>query len=104
MFFACKKDAKPNTGNLIVTGVLTYSNPAIDGIGLTYTTHNGESLLFKNEIPAGIAPDIYYKDFLGIPTILTFLDTGEKGCTAGLIPCDEQTKLRIVDVIKLEKQ
>ena len=87
-----------------MAGVLTYSEPALDGAGLTYTTSGGEILLFKNEIPGGIAPNIYYKDLLGVPTILTFQDTGELGCTAGMIPCDEQKKLRVVDVVNLVKE
>jgi hypothetical protein len=104
LIFSCKKEAKPNNNNEVVTGILTYSNPAIDGQGLIYTTDKGELLLFKNEIPNNITPDTYYKNFLGLHTILTFQDTGDKGCTSGLIPCDEQTKLRIVNMIKLENQ
>jgi hypothetical protein len=104
LIFSCKKEAKPNNNNEVATGILRYSSPAIDGEGLVYATDSGELLLFKNEIPNNIAPDIYYKDYLGIHTILTFQDTGEKGCTTGLIPCDDQTKHRIVNEVSLVKQ
>jgi hypothetical protein len=103
LIFSCKKEAKPDN-NEVTTGILSYSSPAIDGQGLIYTTDKGELLLFDNIIPGNIAPDTYYKDFLGIHTILTFQDTGEKGCLSGLVPCDDQTKLRIVNEISLMKQ
>ncbi len=104
LFLSCKKDSNSTTGNQVVTGILTYSSPAGDGAGLVYTTNSGELLLFNNEIPDTVRPDVYYQDFLDIPTVLTFQDTGELGCTSGMLPCYEQKKIRIVHEIKIEKR
>ena len=88
----------------VISGTLYYSDPAVDGGGLIYGTDDKESILFKNEFSDYYTEYLYYKDFVGIHSRLTYRDTGETGCTLGMVPCAEQHKLRIFQVLKLERQ
>ena len=90
-------------GSELTTGTLYYSDPAVDGAGLFYQTDKGENLLFKNEFSDDHTQYLHYKDLVGLHSRLTFSDTGESGCTRGMIPCPQQTPLRIVKELKLEK-
>jgi hypothetical protein len=85
-----------------ISGVLHYSDPAVDGAGLTYVTDKGETLLFENEFSDQHSQYLKYKNFIDIHSSLTYQDSGTTGCPASMIPdyC-LQHPMRIVAVIKL---
>src|SRR5450755_1717583 len=103
--FACKKDNTLPAGSQTITGVLHFSDPAVDGSGLTFIADNGETLLFKNEFPDYQTQYVYYKNSVGVESRLTFSDTGTTGCPFSMNP-DYCTlhPLRVVQVLKLEKE
>jgi hypothetical protein len=104
LFFSCKKESKPPAGSQVVSGTLYYSDPAVDGAGLFYETDSEENLIFKEDTSDIYSQYIKYKNFVGIHSRLTFTDTGETGCLSGMIPGPCSHPLRIVKVVKLEKQ
>jgi hypothetical protein len=101
--FSCTKDHKPTTSQSI-TGTLRYSSPVADGIGLYYVTDENEALLFKNEFSDFNTQYQHYIDFVDVHSRLTFIDHGETGCSLGMLPCPQQHPMRLVQVVKLEKE
>jgi hypothetical protein len=105
-FFACKKD---NTtlpaGAQTISGVLLYSDPDVDGGGLTYVTDSGETILFKNEFTDYYTQYLNYRNFVGVHSLLTFTDTGATGCSLSEIAdyC-AQHPMRVVQVFRLVKE
>ena len=93
------------TGSQKISGTLHYSDPAVDGAGLTYETDKGENFLFKNEFADLYTQYLKYKNFAGVHTSLTYQDSGTTGCPVSMIPeyC-AQHPMPVVVVIKLEKQ
>ena len=102
---SCKKNcgSMQSKDSQVTSGTLYYSDPAVDGPGLFYVTDGKESILFKNEFADYYTEYLHYKDLVGVHSQLTYKDTGETGCTLGMVPCEQQHKLRIVQVLKLEK-
>src|SRR5215475_9323668 len=88
-----------------ISGTLHYSDPAVDGAGLTYQTDNGENLLFKNEDADLYTQHMRYKDLVDVHSSLTYQDTKTTGCPFSMNPdyCN-QHPLRVVLVIQLIKQ
>jgi hypothetical protein len=103
LVFSCKKDHAPVPLQYI-TGTLLFSDPASDGAGLYFDTDEGEFLLFKNIFSDYNAQYQHYIDFIGVYSRLSFIDRGETGCTFGMLPCAQQHPLRLVEVVKLEKE
>jgi hypothetical protein len=101
--FACKKDHAPVPSQSI-TGTLRYSSPVSDGIGLYFDTDENEPLLFKNTFSDYNAQYQHYIDFVDVHSRLTFIDRGETGCSLGMLPCPQQHPMRLVEVVKLEKE
>jgi hypothetical protein len=101
--FSCSKDHKP-THSQSITGTLRYSSPVADGIGLYYVTDENEPLLFKNEFSDFNAQYQHYIDFVDAHSRLTFVDHGETGCSLGMLPCPQQHPMRLVEVVKLDKE
>ena len=87
-----------------VTGTLRYIDPAVDGPGLYYETDASEPLLFKNEFSDYNTQYLHYKEWIGIHSLLTFIDKGETGCSQGMVPCPQQHPTRLVEVVKLENE
>lgn len=87
-----------------ITGTLHYSDPAVDGAGLYFETDSSEPLLFKNEFSDFYAQYLHYKEWVGVHARLTFVDNGETSCSLGMIPCPQQHPVRLVEVVKLEKE
>lgn len=102
-FFSCKKDSQPIASQAI-TGTLRYSSPISDGVGLYFETDENESLLFKNEFSDYNTQYLHYIDFVDVHSRLTFIDRGETGCSFGMLPCAQQHPMRLVEVVKLEKE
>jgi hypothetical protein len=106
-FISCKKNcgSKEPPGSQKISGVLHYSDPAVDGAGLIYETDKGENLLFKNEFSDLHTQYLKYKNLLEVHSSLTYENTGTTGCPASMIPdyC-AQHPLAIVVVIQLVKQ
>jgi hypothetical protein len=100
--FSCTKDHKP-TPSQSITGTLRYSSPISDGMGLYFETDESEPLLLKNEFSDLNAQYQYYIDFVDVHSRLIFIDHGETGCSLGMLPCPQQHPLRMVEVVKLEK-
>jgi hypothetical protein len=86
-----------------ISGVLHYSDPAVDGPGLYFETDASEPLLFKNEFSDYYTQYVHYKEWVDLHTRLTFIDKGETGCSLGMVPCPQQHPMRLVEVVKLEK-
>ncbi|HEY1872724.1 MAG TPA: hypothetical protein VGG71_16810 [Chitinophagaceae bacterium] len=103
LVFSCKKDHATVPLQSII-GTLRYSSPISDGIGLYFDTDEGELLLFKNIFSDYNAQYQHYIDFIDVHSRLTFIDRGETGCTFGMLPCAQQHPLRLVEVVKLEKE
>jgi hypothetical protein len=103
IFFSCKKDS-PSVSSQSVKGTLYYSDPAVDGPGLYFATDAGEPLLFKNQFSDYYTQYLHYKEWLGIHARLTFVDNGETGCSLGMVPCPQQHPMRLIEVVKLEKE
>jgi hypothetical protein len=101
--FSCKKDS-PSVSSQSIKGTLKYIDPAVDGPGLYFETDSSEPLLFKNEFSDYNAQYLYYKEWVGIHARLTFVDNGETGCSLGMVPCPQQHPMRLVQVVKLEKE
>jgi len=101
--FSCKKES-PAAPSQTITGTLHYSDPAVDGPGLYFETDASEPLLFKNEYPDYNAQYLHYKEWVDIHARLTFVDRGETGCSQGMVPCPQQHPMRLVQVVKLEKE
>jgi hypothetical protein len=101
--FSCKKDHAP-TPSQSATGTLRYSDPAVDGPGLYFETDESEPLLFKNEFSDFYTQYQYYKEWVDLHSHLTYIDKGETGCSLGMVPCPQQHPMRLVQVVKLEKE
>jgi len=101
--FSCKKEDH-SSKTLQTHGTLYYSDPAVDGAGLFFTTDQSENILFKNEDADYYAQYLHYKDFVGSHCRLTYEDEGAKGCPPSMDPGYCQTHgWRIVKVKKIEK-
>ena len=87
-----------------VTGTLKYIDPAVDGPGLYFETDSSEPLLFKNEFSDYDTQYLHYKEWVGVHARLTFIDNGETGCSLGMVPCPQQHPMRLVEVVKIEKE
>jgi hypothetical protein len=101
--FSCKKD-NPSVPSQTITGIIYYSDPAADGLGLYFETDSNEPLLFRNEFPDYYSQYLHYKEWVGIHARLTFIDKGETGCSSGMVPCPLQHPTRMVEVVTLEKE
>ncbi|HLA59745.1 MAG TPA: hypothetical protein VK622_13320 [Puia sp.] len=101
--FSCKKDS-PSVSSQSVTGTLKYIDPAVDGPGLYFETDSSEPLLFKNEFSDYDTQYLHYKEWVGVHARLTFIDNGETGCSLGMVPCPQQHPMRLVEVVKIEKE
>jgi len=103
ILFSCKKDHSL-TPSQSTTGTLRYSNPAVDGPGLYFETDESEPLLFKNEFSDLYTQYQHYKEWVDLHSRLTFIDRGENGCSQGMVPCPQQHPIRLIQVVKLEKE
>jgi hypothetical protein len=101
--FSCKKDS-PSVSSQTITGTLKYTDPAVDGPGLYFETNSGEPLLFKNEFSDYYTQYQHYKEWVDVHARLTFVDNGETGCSLGMVPCPLQHLMRLIKVVKLEKE
>jgi hypothetical protein len=106
IFCSCKKDSKPfsSEGSQMVSGVLFWYDPAVDGTCLYYQIENGEQLILKEDTLTMYDLHVKYKDFIGIYSRLTYTDTGDSSCLSGMIAGPCLHPLRVVAVQKLEKQ
>jgi len=100
--FACSKKSTPAVPQQ-TTGVLYYSDPAVDGSGLYFLTDvNQEYLHFYND--SGNLFNSYqaFKDSIGLHLKLSYLDEGRRGCPFSQIANPPQQ--RIVKLISLVKE
>jgi hypothetical protein len=79
-------------------------DPAVDGPGLYFETDSGEPLLFKNEFSDYHIQYQHYKEWVDVHARLTFVDHREMGCSLGMVPCPLQHPMRLIKVVKLEKE
>jgi hypothetical protein len=103
---SCKKDsgAVPPEGSQMVSGILFWSDPAVDGPGLYYQTESSEQLILKEDTLNMYALHLKYKDLLGIHSRLTYTNTGDSSCLSQDIPGPCLHPLRVVEVLNLVKQ
>jgi hypothetical protein len=106
-FISCKKGHTngqlPTEGSQMVSGVLFWLDPAVDGPGLYYQTEKEEQLILKEDTLNMYALHLKYKNLVGIPSRLTYSDTGDSSCLSQMIPGPCLHKIRVVEVLKLEK-
>jgi hypothetical protein len=103
LFFSCKKEVRQPEERKYVSGILHYSDPAVDGAGLYYETVKGELLIFKNEFADGYTRYLHYQDMVEVPSRLVYTNTGDSSCLGGIAgPCTNQ--IPVVTVVSLIKQ